>query len=313
MINNRILLNYLTASSIDRMAQKRKDKQWLAEQLENFGTRIVPVWRDMHLIKGEAIENPAAVFPAYAELKAIDAGLVPEVLLGMDKEGGTVYFTVELPEHDGSTADKYSGLGVFRNLRQVSAHINRNEGALLAYSQAMNYWHRTHRFCGTCGHPTRNAEGGHLRICTNEDCNIHHFPRTDPAIIVLVSAGDRCLLGRSSRWPKGMYSTIAGFVEPGESLELAVAREVEEETGVRLDPEQVVYHSSQPWPFPASIMLGFTVQTEFQEIRIDPDELEDARWVSRTDIQNLLDEGTFRLPSIYSIAFRLIDDWRKQG
>jgi NAD+ diphosphatase len=313
MINNRTLLNYLTASSIDRMAQKRKDEQWLAEQLENFGTRIVPVWRDMHLIKGEAIENPAAVFPAYAELKAIDAGLVPEVLLGTDNESGTVYFTVELPEHDASTADRYSGLGVFRNLRQVSARISRNEGALLAYAQAMIYWHRSHRFCGTCGYPSRNAEGGHLRICTNEDCNIHHFPRTDPAVIVLVSAGDRCLLGRSSRWPKGMYSTIAGFVEPGESLELAVAREVEEETGVRLDPEQVVYHSSQPWPFPASIMLGFTVQTEQQEIRIDHDELEDARWFSRTDIQNLLDEGTFRLPSLYSIAYRLIDDWRKQG
>jgi NAD+ diphosphatase len=309
---NRRLLNYLAASSIDRMALKRKDEKWLAEQLKNPATRVVPVWRDMHLVKYEDKENPAAVFPAYEELKAIEPGLAPEILLGMDKESGTIYFTVELPEHDAAAADKWSGLGVFRTLRQISARINRNESALLAYAQAMTYWHRSHRFCGTCGSLTRNAEAGHLRVCTEKSCDRHHFPRTDPAVIVLVSAGDYCLLGRSARWPKGMYSTIAGFVEPGESLELAVAREVAEETGVHVDPARVVYHSSQPWPFPASIMLGFTVQTDHQEIRIDPDELEDARWFSRMDIQHVLDEGTFRLPSVYSIAYRLIEDWRNQ-
>src|SRR5262249_49094954 len=143
----------------------------------------------------------------------------------------------------------------FTDLRRVGPLLERFEGSLLAYARGITYWHQRHRFCGVCGAPTRSRDAGHVRVCLNETCKTQHFPRTDPAVIMLVHDGDRCLLGRQSVWPTGMHSTLAGFVEPGESLEEAVAREVREETAIEVT--DVAYHSSQPWPFPSSVMLGF--------------------------------------------------------
>lgn len=255
-------------------------------------------------------EEAHAVFPTYSQLKSIVPEAEPRILLGMDKENNTLYFAVELPEDQNDIPEKFSSIGQFHDLRRVGATVDRNEAALLAYARGMVYWHRGHRFCGVCGAATRIEEAGHLRICSSKDCNRQHFPRTDPAVIMLITNRDKCLLGSARWWPKGMYSTLAGFVEPGESLELAVTREVFEETGVVVDPARVRYHSSQPWPFPASIMLGFTAETEHRDIRIDPNELEDARWFSREDIKKGLENQTFRLPSKYSIANRLIEEWR---
>jgi NAD+ diphosphatase len=171
----------------------------------------------------------------------------------------------------------------------------------------MAYWHYRHRFCGDCGSPTRSTEGGHQRVCTNDQCKQPHFPRTDPAIIVIITSGKHCLLGRQRAWPKDLYSTIAGFVEPGESLEAAVVREIKEETGVQVD--EVYYHSSQAWPFPGSIMLGFSAKTASKDVSLDINELEDARWLSREEMENGLKAGSLKLPSPVSIAFRLIEDW----
>ena len=168
----------------------------------------------------------------------------------------------------------------FADLRQVGPRIERREGALLALARAMVFWHQRHRYCGLCGSPTRSEEAGHMRRCTDPACNAMHFPRTDPAVIMLVTDGERALLGRNKNFPlPGMYSTLAGFVEPGESLEDAVAREVREETGVEVGA--VHYHSSQPWPFPGNIMLGFHAEARTTEITIDYGELEDARWFTR--------------------------------
>ena len=147
-----------------------------------------------------------------------------------------------------------------------------------------------------------------MRRCANPACNTMHFPRTDPAVIMLVTDDDRALLGRNKNFPlPGMYSTLAGFVEPGESLEDAVAREVFEETGIRVG--EVRYHSSQPWPFPSSIMLGFTAQALDTEIIIDPDEIEAAAWFDRRFLLRHADDDEFRLPRRDSIARRLIEDW----
>lgn len=146
-----------------------------------------------------------------------------------------------------------------------------------------------------------------MRRCTNEDCGAEHYPRTDPAIIVLVTDRDRCLLARKPEWPAGMHSTIAGFVEPGENLREAVAREVLEETGIEVG--EVVFHSSQPWPFPSSLMLGFTAARVGGELRIDPGELEDAGWFQRSRIPELVETGELRLPGRVSIARRLIEEW----
>jgi NAD+ diphosphatase len=196
----------------------------------------------------------------------------------------------------------------FADLRQLAGRLERQEGALLAFARAMLFWHSRHRFCGLCGTPTRSEEAGHMRRCTDPSCHTMHFPRTDPAVIMLVTDGDRALLGRNKNFPvPGMYSTLAGFVEPGESLEDAVAREVREETAIEV--AAVHYHSSQPWPFPANIMLGFYAEAATTEIAVDYGELEDARWFERGWLASHADDDTFRLPRRDSIARRLIGDW----
>jgi NAD+ diphosphatase len=191
----------------------------------------------------------------------------------------------------------------FEDLRTVAALMPADQAGLLGYARAMIHWRRTHRRCGRCGADTVPGRAGHVLVCTNPTCRHEQFPRLDPAIIVLVSDGPRVLLGRQAAWPPGRYSTIAGFVEPGESLEDAVVREVAEETGVRVD--QVRYHSSQPWPFPSSLMLGFTALATTHEVHLEDQELEDARWFTRADIES----GTPKLPPPLSISFRLIEHW----
>jgi NAD+ diphosphatase len=184
-------------------------------------------------------------------------------------------------------------------------------GALLAYARAMIYWERRHRFCGDCGHPTRSAEGGFVRTCTNAACGKSIFPRTDPAIIVLVQAGERCLLARQASWPPGRYSVIAGFVEPGESLEDAVKREVREETGIEVS--EIYYQSSQPWPFPSSLMLGFVASAATTQFNLLDNELEHARWITRTELADEVRAGTLKLPPGLSISRRLIEAWFDAG
>ncbi|MDH3588092.1 MAG: NAD(+) diphosphatase, partial [Gammaproteobacteria bacterium] len=179
--------------------------------------------------------------------------------------------------------------------------------ALLAYAQAMVLWHRRHRYCGKCGTVCMSRDAGHERSCSNNDCGQTIFPRIDPAIIVLVEHEGRSLLGRQPAWPSGIYSTIAGFVEPGESLEDAVRREVAEETGVRVGT--VCYHSSQPWPFPSSLMLGFCAEATDPAISLNDNELEEARWFSRADLQAGLRAGALRVPPQLSISSKLIAQW----
>jgi NAD+ diphosphatase len=178
---------------------------------------------------------------------------------------------------------------------------------MLAYARGLMHWHARHRFCGVCGSPTESAEAGHVRRCTNPACAAMHFPRTDPAVIVLVTDGSRALLGRQKSWPPGMHSVLAGFVEPGESLEDTVRREVHEETGIVVD--EITYHSSQPWPFPSSIMLGFTARAATTALHVDPDELESAAWFEREFLLNSPENESFKLSRRDSIARRLIDDW----
>jgi NAD+ diphosphatase len=195
----------------------------------------------------------------------------------------------------------------FADLRQLGGRLERHEGSLLALARAMVFWHSRHRFCGLCGAPTRSEEAGHMRRCTGDGCKAMHFPRTDPAVIMLVTDGERALLGRNKNFVPGMYSTLAGFVEPGESLEDAVAREVREETAIEVGA--VHYHSSQPWPFPANIMLGFYAEATSTAVTVDYGELEDARWFERDWLLSHRDDDSFRMPRLDSIARRLIEDW----
>jgi NAD+ diphosphatase len=191
-------------------------------------------------------------------------------------------------------------------IRDVGATLSDRDAGLYVAAIALANWHATHVRCPRCGEPTEPVNGGWVRRCTAD--GTEHFPRTDPAVIVLVhDGGDRCLLGRQPVWPSGRYSTLAGFVEPGESLEQAVAREIEEESGVVVD--DIVYRGSQPWPFPASLMLGFDARVVSGEAHVSDDELEDVRWFSRDDIRR----GETLLPPPASIAHWLITGWLDRG
>jgi NAD+ diphosphatase len=203
--------------------------------------------------------------------------------------------------------------GCFRNLRDVGALLSARDASLMAYARAISYWHQGHRFCGSCGSPTVSAEAGHLRVCTSQLCGEQHFPRTDPAVIVRVASrdGSRCLMARKSFWPGRMHSVIAGFVEPGESLEMAVVREVAEETGIHA--RNIHYFSSQPWPFPRSLMLGFTAEATDEAIHLNDGELDAAGWFSREEILRGLRDGTFDVPTSVSISHRLIEAWFDTG
>ena len=297
--------NFYAAGNVDRAGHRRKDPAWLALRMTDPSSRFVPVWRSQNLILATESDGPRAAFLARQEIAAEGE----MVLLGLVEE--SAYFALDLSALDAPLAALRTATPVaFTDLRRVGPLLARLEGALLAYGRGIAYWHGRHRFCGVCGSPTRSEEGGHVRRCTDQACNSQHFPRTDPAVIMLVHDGERCLLGRQRAWPAGMHSTLAGFVEPGESLEEAVAREVHEETGIRID--QVTYHSSQPWPFPASIMLGFHAHAQSTAIRVDHSELQDARWFERDFILSHQDDDGFRLPRRDSIARRLIEDWLRR-
>jgi NAD+ diphosphatase len=205
--------------------------------------------------------------------------------------------------------EPFAGYGRFEELRPLMQALDNAEAGLLAYARAMSYWRHRHQFCGSCGAPPRAEKAGHALRCTNPDCASEVFPRLDPAIIVLVTdaSGERALLGRQASWPPGRYSTIAGFVEPGESLEDAVAREVLEETTVEV--ESVRYDSSQPWPFPSSLMLGFHAVARAGATPRGASEIEDARWFTRGEIAG----GTPVLPPSASISYRLVESWFNVG
>ena len=294
--------NPFAGGALDRAADRRSDPAWVAARRRDPASRVVPVRASGSLVIREPDGrgyDPVLLSPASAREVA-----EPEeewVFLGL--EGGRALFAAEV---DGREGEALAERGEFHDLHKVGAMLTQAEGSLLAYARAVVTWKRGHRFCGSCGHPTRPAHGGHVRRCENEACEQEHFPRTDPAIIVLVADGDRCLLGRKAIWPDGVYSTLAGFVEPGESLTEAVVREVREETGI--EAGSVRYRSSQPWPFPSSLMLGFHAVPVGGELSIDGEELADARWFRREEVISRRETG-LKLPGRVSIARRLIEDW----
>lgn len=315
--------NYYAAPGFERAGLRRRDSAWILERIADPLSLFVPVWRNQNLVvESDGGEPRAAVLGWEGVVAALADGSGAErlsrgeaVFLGVVEE--RAHFALDLSPAAApldllhSPVPAASGLESaavrFADLRQLAGRLERREGALLALARAMLFWHARHRFCGLCGSPTRSEEAGHMRRCADPACNAMHFPRTDPAVIMLVAHGERALLGRSRHFPPGMYSTLAGFVEPGESLEDAVAREVREETGIEVGP--VDYHSSQPWPFPANIMLGFQAEALTTEITVDFGELEDARWFERDWLLAHRDDDTFRLPRRDSIARRLIEDW----
>jgi NAD+ diphosphatase len=291
--------NVFSGPYVDRAAHLRKDEAFVEAALRDPATLFVPIWKTNTLLRRHHGVWNAALLGAERRDHWADAQFV---LLGHFH--GHVCFAVEVPDDTPPALDEDLD---FKDLRFAGGELPADEAGLLAYARAMVLWRQRHRYCGTCGSANIPTSAGHVMTCTNPACQTQHFPRLDPAIIVLVTDGERALLGRQASWPEGRYSTIAGFVEPGESLEDAVAREVLEEAGVHVLESS--YHSSQPWPFPSSLMIGYmATAAPGAPIRTD-DELEDARWFSRAEIA----AGTPALPPSQSVSFRLIEDWFDVG
>lgn len=293
--------NVLAGPYLERASHRRKDEDRLRAALADPSTLFVPIWQTRNSIVRAGEMLMAHLITGAAAFSDRDPSEF--VLLG-EFRGQTVFavgLSGEPPQLGGGEPIEFS------DLRLIAGELPPDEAGLLAYARAMIHWRETHRFCGRCGAPTIATDGGHVLRCSDEGCRSQQFPRIDPAIIVLITDGERALLGRQASWPPGRYSTIAGFVEPGESLEDAVAREVREETGVIVDA--VDYHSSQPWPFPSSLMLGFTAHAGTTEILRMDEELEDARWWTREEIAH----GAVALPITHSISFRLVEDWYNSG
>lgn len=292
--------NVFAGPHVDRLKFSRADAETVAVAIAEGSARLIPVWRSRcPLIRAP---SPSAFLLEFGAGPLGEIATDDLILLGEYR--GSAIFTTEI---EADAPPPLSDGAEFADLRLAAGLLPHEEAGLLAYARAMVSFRHRHRFCGSCGAPTRPQRAGRMMVCSNEGCATEFFPRVDPAIIVLVTKGDRALLGRQTGWPAGRYSTIAGFVEPGESLEDAVRREVVEETGVMTGA--LSYQSSQPWPFPRSLMLGFRSEALSTDIRLDDEELEDARWFSRAEIA----AGTPLLPFPQSIAFRLIEEWYDEG
>jgi NAD+ diphosphatase len=277
-----------SGAALDRAPALRRRTEWLDARRADPRARSV-------LMSDEGVlldDGHLRLEPPSAE--ALFLGLTDDTPLFADHVGALE------PEH-----------GHAAGLREAATELPAEEAALAAYAGSLLAWHRRHRFCANCGAPTEPRDGGHERFCPS--CEAHHFPRTDPVVIVRVTDGaDGLLLGRQARWPEGRFSLLAGYVEPGETLEEAVRREVLEESGVALG--SVAYIASQPWPFPSSLMLGFTALAERGDPAPGDDELAEVRWFEREEVRRAArGEGPLMLAPPYSIARRLIDAWLAEG
>lgn len=299
--------NQFTAVRLNREVELRDDAKWVAEMLANPQTRLVPLWRSRSLLE-RGTDGTIAVYLSPAELAEPDR-IQPPTLLGND--GKREYFAVSVTDTQKDSILAKFPKALFADLRRASIDMAAKHAGILAYAKALHYWQHRHAFCGVCGNPNLLRSAGHRMMCSNDECARESFPRIDPAIIVLVTHKDACLLGRNAKWRAKHFSTLAGFVEPGESLEDAVVREVYEEVQVQL--ESIRYVSSQPWPFPASAMCGFYAEAVDRKSGTS-DEVEETRWFTVESLTKAVLNNEVHLSPPVSIAFRLLADWfRKNG
>ncbi|MCI0387042.1 NAD(+) diphosphatase [Streptomyces sp. CNQ085] len=292
----------LTATGgIDRASHHRLDEAWLGAAWSHPTTRCFVVSGGQVLIEDTGDGSAELV-----TMPSFDAPLTEahRYFLGIG-EDGVRYFALQKDALPGRMDDAARPAG----LREAGTLLSERDAQLMVHAVALENWQRMHRFCSRCGERTVIAAAGHIRRCPA--CGGEHYPRTDPAVIMLVTDPEgRALLGRQVHWPRGRFSTLAGFVEPGESIEQAVVREAGEEAGVTIG--RVEYVASQPWPFPSSLMLGFVAHATSTEIRVDGEEIEEARWFSREELRAAFASGEVLPPSGISIAARLIELWYGQ-
>ncbi|MBV1930718.1 MAG: NAD(+) diphosphatase [Porticoccaceae bacterium] len=287
---------------LDRAGHRRTDADWIAAKLKDQSTRIVPLWKLQPLVTPRR-DGIGWLSPADVDGYLMSG--VPTIFIGED-DAGVAHFAIDVTSFDDANrSEPFTNVGKFMDLRAIALQLPMGDPSTLGTAKAILDWNARHQFCAVCGNATEMRECGYMRKCSNGECNAEHFPRTDPVVIMLPVRGDDCLIGRQPMFPANMYSALAGFIEPGENIEEAVRREVMEEAGITVS--DVRYHSTQPWP--SSLMIGCFADAETTEITVDGLELEEARWVSRTLLKDVMNGATdtgVLLPPPMAIGFQLI-------
>jgi len=305
-----ILTNIFAGNPLDRASYKRSDPDWIKAKLDDPNSLCVAIWNGKPLVE-KTPDTAEGMRIAYLPMAmGLEVAGSNQRVLFMGLWKATAVFAVDLEGSADPADGPLNGLGQFEDLRAIALRLSQADAAILATAKQVFEWRRKHGFCPNCGQPTLAIDGGWKRVC--DACRTEHFPRTDPVVIMLPTFGDRCLLGRQSVWPKGMYSALAGFLEPGESIEEACAREVMEEAG--LTAVNVSYHSTQPWPYPSSLMIGLFAEVADDNAAADDTELEEVRWFTRPQIQAMLrgELSDARAPGAMAIAHQLIKAWAEK-
>jgi NAD+ diphosphatase len=294
---------------LNRASEKRTDQNWIESKRRDPSSLVLPMWRLEPFLLGPEKSGPplelGLLRPGIADSLA-GAG-APCIFLGLD--GDRAVFALDVSEAaDPAKVGPLAGLGYFRDARMSASMVSIKDSAIIAQAKAMIDWHQRHGFCPRCGAPTKMMDAGYRRLCGK--CNAEHFPRVDPVVIMLATHGEACLVGRGKQFPPGMFSALAGFVEPGETIEEAVRRELMEEASVKVG--EVTYYATQPWPFPSSLMIGCFAKAESRDAKADDNEIAEVRWIERS-VARVLVEGKqvdgILVPPPIAIAHHLIKTW----
>jgi len=294
---------------LNRASEKRADTKWIESRRQDPSSLVLPMWRLEPFIlepkaSGSEIEL-GLLRPGIADSLA-DAEATC-IFLGLDGDRAVFALDVSQAREPGNVGP-LAGLGFFREARAAAQTASLRDAAIIAQAKAMIDWHQRHGFCPRCGAPTKLVDAGYRRLCGK--CNSEHFPRVDPVVIMLATHGDACLVGRGKQFPPGMFSSLAGFVEPGETIEEAVRRELMEEAAVKVG--EVTYYATQPWPFPSSLMIGCFARAESRDAKADDNEIAEVRWIERSVARELISGKQLsgvRLPPPIAIAHHLIKTW----
>jgi len=300
-------LNVFAGNPLNRASDRRIDAAWVAQKLSAADSLAVAIWNGKLLVERGAGGTQVSYIPARM---ADDLAVGPERLLFLGLWNDVAVFAIDFEGPVDPVDGPLEGLGRFEELRGVALELPAPEAAIAATAKQMFEWRRRHRYCAACGQPSEVADGGWKRKCPA--CDTEHFPRTDPVVIMLAIHGERCMLGRQAAWPKGMFSALAGFLEPGESIEEACARELFEEAA--LEAVSVRYHSTQPWPYPSSLMIGLIAEVAGDQAAPDQTELSEVRWFTKAEASDLI---AGKLPGVtapgrLAIAHQLIKAWAEE-
>jgi NAD+ diphosphatase len=298
-----------TGNPLNRVSEKRTDRSWIESKRRDPSSLVLPMWRlEPFLLGAEKSDPPIELGLLRPEIADSIAGAETTwILLGLD--GDRAIFALDVSEAgDRAKVGPLAGLGYFRDARTAAQMVSIKDAAIMGQAKAMIDWHQRHGFCPRCGAPTTMMDAGYRRLCGK--CKAEHFPRVDPVVIMLATEGEACLVGRGKQFPPGMFSALAGFIEPGETIEEAVRRELMEEASLKVG--EVTYYATQPWPFPSSLMIGCFAQAQSRDAKPDENELAEVRWLERKVARALIEgkqmEGV-RVPPPIAIAHHLIRTW----